>query len=104
MGLDERSKLFLLESLEEIEQPLLRAVSWLSLWDAVLEGELQPTRFLELVGRALPVESVEQNVSLVLGYLETAYWKYLSAPDRERVAAELEEMLWKKVVVSHSVS
>ena len=104
MGLDERSKLFLLESLEEIEQPLLRAVSWLSLWDSVLEGELQPTRFLELVGRALPVESVEQNVSLVLGYLETAYWKYLSAPDRERVAAELEEMLWNQVVVSHSVS
>ena len=104
MGLDERSKLFLLESLEEIEQPLLREVSWLSLWDSVLEGELQPTRFLELVGRALPVESVEQNVSLVLGYLETAYWKYLSAPDRERVAAELEEMLWNQVVVSHSVS
>ncbi len=104
MGLDDRSKSFLLESLEDIEQPLLRAVSWLSLWDAVLEGELPPTRFLELVERALPIESVEQNVSLVLGYLETTYWKYLSASGRERVAAELEEMLWQQVVASDSVS
>ena len=104
MALDERSKSFLLGSLEDIEQPLLRAVSWLSLWDAVLEGELPPTRFLELVERALPIESVEQNVSLVLGYLETTYWKYLSALGRERVAAGLEEMLWHQVVVSDSVS
>ena len=102
--LDERSKMFLLDSLENIEQPLLRAVSWLTLWDAVLEGELQPTRFLALVQRVLPVESVEQNVALVLGYLETAYWKYVSASDRAGLAAGLEDMLWQQVEASVSVS
>jgi len=104
MRLDERSKTFLLESLEDIEEPLLRAVSWLSLWDAVLEGELQATRFLQLVERVLPIESVEQNVALVLGYLETTYWKYLSVLDRAQLAADLEEMLWQGVVASESVS
>ena len=104
MSLDERSKTFLLESLEDIEEPLLRAVSWLSLWDAVLEEELQPTRFLQLVRRVLPTESVEQNVALVLGYLETTYWKYLSVPDRAQLASDLEEMLWQGVVASESVS
>ena len=104
MRLGERSKMFLLDSLEDIHLPLIRAVSWLALWDAVLEGELEPTRFLKLVERALPVESVEQNVALVLGYMETAYWKYVSVSDRRRLVDGLEQMLWQQVEASVGVS
>ena len=96
MVLDQVTERFLLESLPTVESPMTRAIAWVSLWDAVLEGEVEADVFIDLAQRALPLETDEQNVSLVLGYLRSAYWRFLSPAQREVLGGGLESLLWQQ--------
>ena len=94
MALDEGTRDFLLAELPGIEDALTRAIGWVSLWDSLLEGEVDPEALIELARRALPVETDEQNVSRILGYLTSAYWRYLTPERRTDLAPEIEMLLW----------
>ena len=73
MELDEGTRDFLLAELPGIEDALTRAIGWVSLWDSLLEGEIDPEALIDLAQRAVAVETDEQNVSRILGYLTSAY-------------------------------
>jgi aminopeptidase N len=77
--LDPRSRRYLLNHLPDIDPALLRGTAWLSLWDAMLSGEVPPLTLVHLAQRSLESESDELNVQRILGYLRTAYWRYFSA-------------------------
>jgi len=93
--LDERSRRHLLRHLPAIREPLVRGVAWITLWDAMLEGIVSPGELIDLAARALETESDELNTQRIVAYLTPAYWRYLSAADRERRAPELEALLWR---------
>ena len=97
MMLDPATREFLLEELPTITSPVTRAIAWVSLWDAVLESGVDAEAFIELVQRALPRETDEQNVSLILGYLRSSYWSLLAPARRAALASDLESLLWKEV-------
>jgi aminopeptidase N len=59
----------------------------------MLDGRVQPRVFLDLVVRALPRETDEQNVQRVLNYAQQDYWRFLNAEARQRVAPTLESVL-----------
>jgi aminopeptidase N len=84
----------LLAELPSVGEPIPRAVAWLSLWDELLEGAVQPTEFLDLAHRAIEVESEELLLSRMLSDLETAYWRFLTPQERDSWAPVLERMLW----------
>lgn len=81
--LDDRSLGGLVDGLDAIDDPVLRGAAWVTLWDAVLEGQLAPERFLEIALEVFPGESSEQLVGRILGYAETTYWRLLSAQARQ---------------------
>ena len=91
--LDERSRAYLLANLEAIADPLTRGSAWVTLWDNVLESRVGAGVFLDLVVRALPAETDEQNVQRVLAYTTRAFWRHLGAAERARRAPALEAML-----------
>ncbi len=93
--LDSRTLTYLLEHLPQIADPLTRGVAWVSLWDAMLMGDVAPVRFVELAREALGGETDELNVERILDFLTTAYWRYLPDTVREALAPELEEQLWR---------
>ncbi|MGH7482013.1 MAG: M1 family aminopeptidase, partial [Longimicrobiales bacterium] len=93
--LDPSTRAALLAGLETLPEPLLRGVAWVTLWDALLAGDIAPATLIELAIRAVPVESAELNVQRMLGDAGTAFWRFLDAAERERVAPRLEEMLWE---------
>ncbi len=95
--LDPASRAWLLEHLPEVPRALDRGTSWVTLWDAVLEGQVPPATFLDLALAALPREGNEQNAQRVLGYLETGYWRLLSDDARRRRAPDVEGTLWRGV-------
>ena len=97
MALDSASREFLLQNLPSVKLPITRAIAWLSLWDAVLEGEVRADVFIDLAQRALPLETDEQNVSLVLDYLGSAYWQFLSPSQREVIGGGLEVLIWDQL-------
>ena len=79
MALDPRTRDYLLAELPDIDDALTRAIAWVSLWELLLEGDVDPEGLIDLARRALLVETDEQNVSRILGSLTSAYWRYLTS-------------------------
>ena len=95
MALEARTRDYLLAELPGIDDALTRAIGWVSLWESLLEGEVEPEALVDLAQRALLAETDEQNVSRILGYLTTAYWRYLLPERRAQLAPEIESLLWR---------
>ena len=92
--LDGGSLAALLARLPSLPTPLLRGAAWVTLWDAVLEGDVSPERFIALALEALRREPVEQNVQRILDSLGEAWWRLLDADARAAHAPALERALW----------
>jgi aminopeptidase N len=91
--LDDRSREYLLEHVEEIPDALTRGSAWVTLWDNLLEAQVAPAAFLDAAMRALPRESDEQNAQRVLAYLTRAFWRFVPPAAREARGPALEAML-----------
>ena len=91
--LDDGSRDYLLQHIEDVNDPLTRGSAWLTLWENMLESRVTAASFLDTAARALPTETDEQNLQRVLGYTTRAYWRHSSADDRVRRAPALESIL-----------
>ena len=91
--LDPASLDYLSRSLPDIADPLTRGSAWVTVWDGLLDGRLQPAVFMDLATAALPRETDEQMTSRVLGYAGNAWWRFLPAAERTRRAAAFERLL-----------
>ena len=92
--LDDASRIALLSGVSEIPEARVRGAAWVTLWDAVLDGEIPPERFLERTLSSLPKEPDEQVAQLLLAYLETTYWRLLPRVERGRRGPGVELVLW----------
>ena len=104
MALDPGTRDYLLAELPGIDDVLTRAIGWLSLWESLLEGEVDPEALIDLAQRALLEETDEQNVSRILGYLTSAYWRYLTPERRAALAPDVEDLLWRGTAAAGSRS
>ena len=93
--LDERSREYLLNNLPSISSSLTRAVAWLSLWEAMLDGAAPPLQMIELILTALETETDELNTERLLAYLRRTFWAYLDVDQREALAPRIEAQLWR---------
>lgn len=91
--LDAVSRAYLTTNLPEVADALTRGSAWVTLWDALLRGDVQPGAFLDLAFRALPRESDEQMTSRVLGYAANTWWRFLDQDQRTARAARFESLL-----------
>ncbi len=91
--LDPASRTWLMANLPSIDDELTRASAWITLWDAVLIGDVKPDAFLSLAIQAVPVETNELNISRVLSYVREGYWRYSPARTRIALAPRLEQTL-----------
>ena len=91
--LDAGSRSFFLGHLPELGDPVTRATAWITLWDDMLEAQVAPAPLAELMLRALPEETEEQNVQRILSYLSRTYWIFLSDTDRVAMAPRVESVL-----------
>jgi aminopeptidase N len=91
--LDDASRAYLVEHVEQLSDPLLRGSVWVTLWDNMLEGTIAPPALLDAALRALPAESDEQNVQRILGYAARTYWRFLSQEQRQERAGRFETVL-----------
>jgi aminopeptidase N len=91
--LDDASRIYLLEHIEDIPDALTRGSAWVTLWDNLLEGRVRPGAFVDAAVRALPHETDEQNAQRVLSYVTRVFWKHFQDGDRRARSASLEQML-----------
>ncbi len=91
--LDARSLDYLTRSLPEIADTLTRGSAWVTLWDAVLDGQVAPAALMDLALQALPRETDEQLTSRVLGYASNTWWRLLGTAERQSRAPRFESLL-----------
>jgi aminopeptidase N len=91
--LDKTSLAYFMANLPDVADPLTRGSVWVTLWDALLDGQVAPDTFLDLTLRALPRESDEQLTSRILGYASNTWWRFLDQPQRTTRAARFESLL-----------
>jgi aminopeptidase N len=91
--LDERSRPFLLAHVEELSDPVARGATWITLWEELLGGAVDPAQFIDAALRALPREDTEQNVQLIASYLDDAFWRFLGDGARRALAPAIERTL-----------
>ena len=91
--LDARSLEYLSTSVADLRDPLTRGAAWVTLWDAMLERDLPPEALVSLALRALPRDSDEQLTNRILGYLRTAWWRFLPHSRQSVRRGDLERVL-----------
>ncbi len=90
--LDDASRSYLLQHLPELKDPVARGSAWVTLWEELLDKRVRPADFVDLALRALPLENTEQNIQLILGHVDDAFWHYMSEPARIALAPKLEQL------------
>jgi aminopeptidase N len=95
--LDERSRAYVLENIQNEKDDFLRTMMWGSLWDSVRETELAPMDYVELVVKNLGVEADESTIQTLLGRVSTAMNYYLSDTQRAELAPKIEAILIQKM-------
>ena len=80
--LDDRSRQYLVEHIEDVADPLTRGSAWVTLWDNMLERRVPPDALFATAVRALGRETNEQNAQRVLTYAVRTYWRYLTPAQR----------------------
>ena len=102
--LDERSRTWLLDHLEEIPDAVTRGAAWVTVWDNLLERHVTPQAFMTLATRVLPVEADEQNTQRILNYVTRAYWRFLPQAERLARAPALEMLLREGIARANTTS
>lgn len=93
-ALDEASKSYLLSNINQLERPMWRGVSWLNLWENMLNRRVEPAALLPALMEGVKVEPDPLIRQQVLGYLESLYWKFLPEAKRRAATNEVEHALW----------
>jgi aminopeptidase N len=101
--LDEKSKKYVLENIQNEKDDFLRTMMWGSLWDSVREAELDPKDYVELVIKNLGSEKDEVTISTLLGRVSTAMNYYLADKQREQAAPRLEALLLGKMSTAETL-
>ena len=80
-------------ALSSIPDELTRGAALVTLWESMLEGRFPPASMMSTLTSALPRETVELNLSQLLGYVSAAFWRFTAADDRPEIAPKLEALL-----------
>jgi aminopeptidase N len=91
--LDDATRSFLLQHLPEFKDPLNRGAAWVTLWEEMLDRRVPATDFVSSAMTAMATEDTEQNIQLLVGYVNSAFWTFLTDAQRKDVGPTLEQVL-----------
>ena len=83
--------------LDKMDNPVWRGAIWISLYEALLNGEVASKSFLQLISEQIPLEKDPLLLQLILGYLETTYWQLIIPNERDQWSSSIEGMLWEAI-------
>ncbi len=82
----------------EFADPLLRGVLWINMYENLVNGNMAPATFYNTIFTALESESDLQLRNYLAGRFSSVFWDFLSAAERDSVAADAGTMVWNKVL------
>jgi aminopeptidase N len=74
-----------------------RASVYISVWENMLNGNLDRINMGDALMLYLKNEDDELNINLLLGYYRTFFWRYAEKPMRQSLVKWMEPELWQKI-------
>lgn len=93
-NLDEKTKRYLLENINRIEDDLVRGIAWVNLYENLREGHINGIDFVLAIEKQASSENNNLILERILSYLRSAYWLDLTADQRKAIGSKLEGTLW----------
>ncbi len=93
--LDEASLAVAMDHLEDIDDPLARALVWGAAWDATRDAEARPSDYVTLVLRNIAAETESTTIRTTLTQLTTTARFYVDPAMRDSTIARVGDGLWK---------
>lgn len=95
--LDEKSKAYLLENMDAIQDDLVRGIAWVNLYENLREGQINGKNFVLAINKQLPIEENSLILELMLSYLKSSYWLDLNIEERNQLTKKIEDSLWTRL-------
>jgi aminopeptidase N len=102
--LDSLSAGYLLANLPGMQDPLLKGILWINLYENVINGTVSPVDFCETALRDLQEITDLQLRNYVSGRFSSVWWNRLTAEERSARAVETEAMLRGKMASAGSAA
>jgi len=80
-----------------LQEPLLRARLAIHLYENLLDGTVDPRRFLDYILRGVQDETNPLLLGLYTGYLTKTYWWHSQQSDFGLLTKQVENVLWNKL-------
>jgi aminopeptidase N len=80
-------------ALPKMPDAVTRGAALVTLWESMLEGRVAPADMTTTVLTALPAETDELNVQLLLDQARALFWRFTAADDRADLTPKLEPIL-----------
>ncbi len=95
--LDEGSKVYLLKHINVFKDPLKRGIAWLTLWENMLNDNLDKRELFELQLSSLSKETDPLLVGKILSQTSTIFWQFFNSNEREKFGIKTEILLWNLI-------
>jgi aminopeptidase N len=92
--LDDESLAVAIEHLEDIDDPLARAIVWGAAWDATRDAEASPSDYVRLVLHNIASETESTTIRTTLSQLTTVARLYVDPAKRDSTIEEVGTALW----------
>lgn len=102
--LDEASLAVAMDHLEDIDDPLARALVWGAAWDATRDAETRPSDYVTLVLRNIAAETESTTIRTTLTQLTTTARFYVDPAVRDTTIARVGDGLWELATGAHAAS
>jgi len=81
-----------------------RAIAYISVWENFQNRRIDPKKTAADIEQYLANERDEQNISLLLKYYRTLFWRFSSNFQRKILSGRMEKLLWGKMKNTQSRS
>lgn len=95
--LDQNSKAFLFSNINEFENPVKRGIAWLTLWENMLNNNLDKIELFKLQLSSLKTETDLLLIGKILSQTSAIFWQFLTPEQRENLGPHTEELLWSLI-------
>lgn len=91
--LDSASQQFLLKHVHELDDELIRTISYITLFQALVNYHLDPKEYISEMVSSLKHENIKQNIQLILENFEKSWWFFLKDQERGEMCDLVEKNL-----------
>ncbi|MCS5491981.1 M1 family metallopeptidase [Algoriphagus limi] len=86
-----------LDRIPSIENEVSRASAFLNLFENTLNGDVKPSKNLEVIKAGLQQENNEIILRLIAGQASTLFWTFLGEESRIMEAEMMEALIWERL-------